>query len=279
MLTELTQTQVDHYRENGFLAVERLLDDGELAAFREAFDVAVAERGDTRIPGYEGEVGSGVVGDDEESRAGLEYYLNTFRQRVNLWQTNRRMRELILDSRLGRLAAQLAGVDRIRVWHDQALVKGPYGNPTGFHLDVPYWSFRSDRAITIWIALDDATLENGCLWFTPGSDKACKYDNVAIGPELGALFDVYPEWRDVAAVPCPVPAGGCTFHNGLTFHGAGANMTPRPRRAMTCAYMPDGVTFNGEPNILRPEQLARLSVGDVLADDDQNPLVFDGAVR
>ena len=100
---------------------------------------------------------------------------------------------------------EMAGVDGLRVWHDQALIKQPYANPTAFHLDVPYWSFTSPDAITIWIALDDATLENGCLYYVPGSHKAQKFDNVDIGKEIGALFDVYPEWRDVAAAPCPVP--------------------------------------------------------------------------
>ena len=175
-----------------------------------------------------------------------------FTQRVNLWQTNDTVRELMFDPELGRVAAEVAGIDGVRIWHDQALVKGPYANPTAFHLDVPYWSFTSADAITIWVALDDATLENGCLYYMPGSHKAKKFDNVGIGPSIGALFDVYPEWRDVAAQPCPVPAGGALFHNGLTFHGAGANMTPGRRRAMTCAYMPDGCSFNGIAQCIAP---------------------------
>jgi ectoine hydroxylase-related dioxygenase (phytanoyl-CoA dioxygenase family) len=69
-------------------------------------------------------------------------------------------------------------------------------------------------------------------------------------------------------------ACSCSFHNGLIAHGAGANMTPGIRRAMTCAYMPDGSTFNGQRNILREEQIARLAVGDVLDDDEQVPLIY-----
>ena len=51
-------------------------------------------------------------------------------------------------------------------------------------------------------------------------------------------------------------------------------MTPGFRRAMTCAYMPDGSTFNGQQNILSKEQLAKYKVGDVLEDDDFNPLLY-----
>ena len=57
-------------------------------------------------------------------------------------------------------------------------------------------------------------------------------------------------------------------------HGAGPNMTPGWRRAMTCAYMPDGATWNGQRNILADEQIARLRVGSPLDDDAQNPLVW-----
>jgi ectoine hydroxylase-related dioxygenase (phytanoyl-CoA dioxygenase family) len=69
-------------------------------------------------------------------------------------------------------------------------------------------------------------------------------------------------------------AGSCSFHNGLTIHGANANMTNGFRRAMTCAYMPDGSTFNGEPNILPDEYVRSLKIGDVLNNDEQNPLIY-----
>ena len=69
-------------------------------------------------------------------------------------------------------------------------------------------------------------------------------------------------------------AGDCSFHNGLTAHGAGANMTRGTRMAMTCAYMPEGATFNGNPNILPPSYLKTLKKGDVLENDEWNPLLY-----
>jgi ectoine hydroxylase-related dioxygenase (phytanoyl-CoA dioxygenase family) len=234
-------------------------------------------RGDQRLSFATGDatdIASGTTSKEDQ-----EYYNRVFTQRVNLWQTDKAFKELLLQDDLGAFVAKVAGVDGLRVWHDQALIKEAFANPTSFHLDVPYWSFTSVDAITIWIALDDATLENGCLYYVPGSHKARKFDNVAIGPGIGALFDIYPDWRDVRAVPCPVPAGGALLHNGLTFHGAGANMTPGRRRAITCAYMPDGATFNGQRNVLPAEYLATLSVGDVLDNDAQNPLVYSSRPR
>ena len=75
-------------------------------------------------------------------------------------------------------------------------------------------------------------------------------ENVKIGQNVGAIFDVYPQFADRPAASGAMTAGSCSFHNGLTVHGAGANMTNGLRRAMTCAFMPDGAVYNGQQNIL-----------------------------
>ncbi len=272
MKSTVTEEQSARYGKEGFLVVEEFLSTDELAEWREAVDHAVEQRGRQRLS-FEagGEEGTSLTERTQEER---DYYDSVFTQRNNLWQTDEHMKRLLLQPDLGHFVADVAGIKGVRIWHDQALIKEPYGNPTAYHLDVPFWSFKSADAITIWIALDDATIENGCLYYVPGSHLAQKFDNVGIGNELGALFDVYPEWADVAAVPCPVPAGGALLHNGLTFHGAGANMTPGRRRAMTCAYMPEGSTFNGTQNVLPPAYFETLTVGDLLDNEEQNPLVF-----
>jgi phytanoyl-CoA hydroxylase len=272
MKSTVTEEQSARYGKEGFLVVDEFLSSDELAEWREAVDHAVEQRGRQRLS-FEagGEEGTSLTERTKEER---DYYDSVFTQRNNLWQTDEHMKRLLLQPDLGHFVADVAGIEGVRIWHDQALIKEPYGNPTAYHLDVPFWSFKSADAITIWIALDDATIENGCLYYVPGSHLAQKFDNVGIGNELGALFDVYPEWADVAAIPCPVPAGGALLHNGLTFHGAGANMTPGRRRAMTCAYMPEGSTFNGTQNVLPPAYFETLSVGDMLDNEEQNPLVF-----
>jgi ectoine hydroxylase-related dioxygenase (phytanoyl-CoA dioxygenase family) len=172
------------------------------------------------------------------------------------------------------MAATLAGADGIRIWHDQALFKRPWANPTAWHLDTPFWSFSDCRAISIWVALDDATLENGCLYFIPGSHKETKFDKISIGKNMDSIFETYPQFLRSKPVAAPMKAGSCSFHNGLTIHGAGANMGSGFRRAMTCAYMPHGCSFNGEPNILPETYLSSLRVGDLLNNNDQNPLIY-----
>ena len=279
MISELTVTQIESYHEHGFLVVEGFFDDVELEMWRQCIDAAVIDRLEGSV-----EPSTNQMNPDSSSRINLnltnqanpqDFYARVFTQCLRLADTNDAVRELVYDPRLGKLTNDLVGTEGIRVWHDQALIKPPHGNPTAWRLDVPYWSFDSHDAISFWVALDDATLENGCMWYIPGSHKTARFDNnVGIGHNVGELFNVYPEWRDIDPVPVPCPAGSIVWHNGLCAHGAGANMTNKYRRAMTCAFMPDGSCFNGKRNILPPDLFESLEVGDLLENEEQNPLVW-----
>lgn len=270
MNTELSKDQINSFNENGFLVVEDFLDQTELAEWRIAVEEAVRERNGVKIPGTEIKTGE----DDGVNKEDSDYFGNVFDQLLNLWQTNDKMRKLMLNSDIGKMASELAGVDGIRIWHDQALIKRPWANPTSWHLDTPFWSFSHPMALSIWIALDDATLENGCLYFIPGSHKKTNYQNPGITKNMNAVFLSYPELAKEQPVVGSMKAGSASFHNGLCIHGAGPNMTPGYRRAMTCAYMPDGSTFNGQKNILSDEYISKIKIGDKLNDDEQNPLIY-----
>ena len=255
-----TPDDIARYRNDGFAVIPDFLDAGELERWRRTTDDAVRDR-----------LESTAAGADEQNT----YYARVFTQCQRLADTNVEMASLILDPRLGEAAAALAGLAGIRVWHDQALIKPPYGNPTAWHLDDPFWSFDSADAISIWVALDDATIENGCLWYLPGSNRSAGFELTPISENFGALFDQYPEWLELEPVAAPCPAGGAIFHNGLIAHAAGANMTPRQRRAMTCAFMPDGARYNGRPHSVLPhEYVDKLRVGDPIDDDRIVPLVW-----
>ena len=269
MKHQLSNEQVQTYQGNGFIVIENFLSPDELDIWRAAVTNAVGERAGIKIPGKNIKTGQ-ADGINEDS----DYFAKVFDQLLNLWQTSEVIRQIMLDERIGKMAAQLSGADGIRIWHDQALIKRPWANPTAWHLDTPFWSFSDRRAISIWVALDDATLENGCLFFIPGSHKLTSFDKITIGRNMDGIFEVYPQLKNLRPAAAPMKAGSCSFHNGLTVHGANANMTPGFRRAMTCAYMPDGNRFNGEPNILPDAYLHSLRVGDMLNNDDQNPLIY-----
>ncbi len=268
MQDTLSAEQIAFYRENGFIAIENFLSSEELARWQRVTDEAVALR---LSGGKEGNI-SHTLNNQADPDA---FYANVFTQCLKLIEVHPEMRELICDARLGKIAATLAGIDGVRIWHDQALYKPPFGNPTGWHLDNPYWSFYNRDSLSLWMALDDATLGNGCMWYIPGSHKTATFQNSGIGQNIGDLFKIYPQWREIDPVAVPVPAGSAVFHNGLLAHGAGANMTNRPRRAMTCGYMPDGSVFNGvNKNILPDDVFEALKPGDVFDNNDMNPLVW-----
>ena len=269
MQTAISKSQYDFYQDNGFVVIENFLNGEELEDWRQAMGEALRERNGNKFPKR-----TIKVGDDDGINDDADYYSNVFDQIINLWQTNSRMKALMLDARIGKMAADLANVNGIRIWHDQALVKRPWANPTAWHLDTPFWSFSSREALSIWIALDDATVENGCLHFIPGSHKKPTFQTPGITKNMQAIFEYYPYFVSAQPFAACMKAGSASFHNGLCIHGAGANMTPGFRRAMTCAFMPDGSVYNGITNVLPADYTNGLKVGDVLNNDAHNPLIY-----
>lgn len=267
MRSELTTSEIESYRKQGFLVIRDFLTPNELENWRQVTDDAVRLRLQGTTLNNQGEPDA--------------FYAQVFTQCLRLADIHPGMAELMFDERLGQLAGTLAGVDGIRIWHDQALIKPPYGNHTAFHLDNPFWSFYSRDAISIWVALDNATLANGCLWYLPGTQHEATYQSVGIAENLGDIFKTYPQWRGIEAIAAPCPAGSAVFHNGLVAHAAGVNLTAYARRAMTCAYMPDGSTFNGQKNVLPDEYFNSLKTGDVLDNNSINRLIWhhDGRHR
>ena len=154
----MTLGQIESYQQAGVVVVEGLLDAEELQTWRTYVDEAVANRQDRKL----------ALGD---MKSGVSYYDKVFTQRLNLWVDHQGMRSLMLAARLGKMATELAEVNGIRTWHDQALIKEPWANPTAWHLDNPYRSFSSRNDIAIWRVLYDATLDNGCLYFLPGAHR------------------------------------------------------------------------------------------------------------
>ncbi len=269
MRYKLTDNEIGSYRKNGFLIVDDFLDANELQTWRDAVDNAVENRKGRKFP--HSELKSGEADGINKDAA---YFGNVFVQIINLWQSDEKMKELMFDKRLGEMATTLSQSEGIRIWHDQSLIKQPWANPTSWHLDTPFWSFDSREALSIWVALDDVTLQNGCLYFMDGSHEHTELKEPGIGSNMGEIFKEYPAYSKQSPTASVIKAGSCSFHNGLCLHAAGPNMTPGVRRAMTCAYMPDGSVFNGKQNVLPDEYFNSLKVGDLLNNEDQNPLIY-----
>lgn len=263
MKTQLTNDQIHYYRENGFLIINDFLTNGELTMWQDTVDEAVALH-----------VGKHDVYHNQSVED--SYYKNVFVQCVNLWKTSEKIKELILAPELGKMAADLAGTTGVRLYHDHAMIKKPWANPTNFHVDNPYDPFYSHQAIMFWIALDDTTVQNGCLYFLPGTHKTCGFEVGGILGDVGVgeLFREYPQWAKIKPYAAEMKAGAGVFISGLIAHAAGPNMTTKPRRAFAMLFMPENAKYNGKKSALPEEVYAKLKKGDVLADDKHLPLVF-----
>lgn len=266
---ELTNEQIQDYRENGFLILNNFLNSQELEFWNIAIQKALLERNGRKF--IHSEI---KTGQDDGINKEATYFGNVFDQIINLWQSNEDVKSIITDKRIGKMASQLMQTDAVRIWHDQSLVKQPWANPTAWHVDTPFWSFNNREALSIWVALEDVTVDNGCMYFMPGSHQHTKLEEPGISTNIGDIFKKYPDYKFKKPVKAELKAGSCTFHNGLTLHAAGANMTNGTRRAMTCVYMPHDVTFNGTQNILSDEQISNLNIGDYLNDENQNPIIY-----
>ena len=153
--------------------------------------------------------------------------------------------EAARDPRLVALVEQILGRG-VSVYFSQIFFKAPEGGgPKPAHQDNFYFGPTDiEGVVTAWIALDDATLENGCLYFGDGTNH---------GPGLRARRSAGRALQPAAArrrcstkqpmAPAPVRKGGVSFHHGNTFHQSGPNHSTRWRRACALHYVRNGVEF------------------------------------
>ena len=131
MQTDVTPQQVASYRENGFLVCPGFLDATELNELRGAVMDAIAAMSGRRK----------IAGPGADLNEGDAYYDRVFTQRINLWRISETVSRYLQSPDLGAMLCELEGVPAFRLWHDQAFIKEPFGNPTALHIDNPYWSF------------------------------------------------------------------------------------------------------------------------------------------
>jgi ectoine hydroxylase-related dioxygenase (phytanoyl-CoA dioxygenase family) len=228
----------DRYERDGFVRVPGLLSAETVGAFvPDLADVVAASR-QTQVP-----------------LAQRSVYGRAFVQEMNLWRRSDTLRQLTFSTRLARAAADVMGVDGVRLYHDQGLVKEPHGGATPWHCDQYYWPLDTDRTVTAWIPLHDIPIEMGPLSFSVGSHRIDMGRTLEIGEQSDRHVRRHPGWRSNPRDERAVRAGDVTFHSGWTFHGAGPNHTDAHRLVFTVIYMADGTRLT-EPQT-KGQQLDR----------------------
>jgi ectoine hydroxylase-related dioxygenase (phytanoyl-CoA dioxygenase family) len=225
----LTPDQVEFYHREGYLVLQGVMPAEEVAWVREIYDRLFRERA-----GREFGDQFDLAGTDEEGKeAALPQVLNPARYAPELMEGQYRVNALAI-------AKQLLGPEA-RYQGEHAIFKpARSGAETPWHQDEAYWNSRlAYHSFSMWIPLQEATLENGCMHFVPGSHRLEVLPHHCINndPRIHGLeVDPVPEADLSRAVACPIPAGGCTIHQNRTLHYTPPNRSEIPRRAYILGF-------------------------------------------
>ena len=157
---------------------------------------------------------------------------------------------LIDDPRLWGPARELVKSDSLALFTDKLNYKRPGGSPFPWHQDSPYWAFgctHLDRLASLQVYLDDATVDNGCLWMIPGSHRHGPLPVYEDRGVLGRLYTDVDHLELVDAVPIEAPAGSVIYFHGDVVHGSKGNGSRASRRAIVLTYQPAGHPRWNEP--------------------------------
>ena len=254
----MEESLIDHFNEKGFVIAEKLLEGSEIKHYRKVLEGAVRSRKQL----------------DKRKLSEKSEYEQSLIQCQNLWEDNPEIRELAFDQRIAATAAKLLGVDRLRIWHDQALVKESGGRETDAHHDQPYWPIKESNTITAWIPLVPISENNGQMGFFPGSHKIkeAKFINIFQGKVDQQELNKLPQVEGKEPEYVELREGDVSFHHGLTFHLAKPNKTKEDRPVFTVIYFADGSTRRDDRFHFSVDR-AGIGVGEII-DSDVTPLAF-----
>ena len=204
-------------------------------------------------------------------------YGKAFLQVTNLWEKDDAVKRFVFEKKFAQIAADLLGVEKVRLYHDQALFKEPGGGHTPWHQDQYYWPLDTDKIITMWMPLVDIDDEMGMVTFASGSHAGGAIENVEISDKSEELLAAHISERGFpVAKAASMNAGDATFHLGWTIHSAGPNHSDRMREAMTIIYFADGARITKPRSVHQQADLDRWFPGQhpgELASSPLNPIL------
>lgn len=260
----LSEEQLAYYGENGHILLRNVATSEEVNAYRPIINDVVKQFAMNAMP--------------LDKR---DTYGKAFIQVCNLWPMKESVQKYVFARRFAKIAADLMGVEGVRIYHDQALFKEPGGGHTPWHQDQIYWPLDTPNMITLWMPLVDISEEVGSMTFASGSHKLGYVSKAVISDESHRTLSQFVESKGIPQVTYgAMKAGDATFHAGWTLHSAPGNPTSTLREVMTIIYVADGVTIAEPDSNARRNDLQTwfpgLKPGD-LAASRLNPLVYSRA--
>ncbi len=242
----LSHQQIEEFANRGFLKGDVVLSEEEVERLQEELD-RVLDNQSERKP----VLARNLLQSSSDYSSQMEISKDeTVIQVVNIWMASEPFFAHASRQRLCEEVAQLTGSDTLRIWHDQVQYKPPMtGGPTYWHQDHPAWPvLQPADLVSAWVALDDATIDNGCMWMVPHSHRWGD-----VGQSLQTDLETYtpylldstlvPEGADITPVPFEIKRGQVGYHHCLMWHGAYPNRSDRKRRAIAVHYMPGHVRY------------------------------------
>lgn len=225
------ETQAQQFWNDGFVKVTGLLEPELVARLNARLDAILA--GSVEFPQ------EFIHLEPDQSQSPLQHIDRALvvRKVSNLCTRDTVYRELLQHPRVVETVTGLLGPD-VKLLNDQMLCKpARYGSAKPYHQDSPYWPIQPMELVTMWIALDDATPENGCLRYLRGSHKN---GPLAHDEKLG--HHRLPEgWRDLPGRPeevmVPLDAGSAVCHHSLVLHETSPNTSWNRRRGLSVVFM------------------------------------------
>lgn len=227
----LTEEQIQFFRQNGFIKLKHVLDAETLRYMDETITAEVKRLNTQHLPMEE-----------------RDTYGKAFLQIMNIWTQSEAVKEIVFSKRLARIAADLLGVDGVRLYHDQALYKEPGGGHTPWHADQYYWPLATDKSVTVWIPLQKTPFEWGPLEFSAQSHRLTAGRDLKISDESQQMLEETLAREGFKHVVEPFELGEVSFHMGWLFHRAGPNKSRQMRKVMTMIYMDKDMTLKAPSN-------------------------------
>lgn len=239
----LDEGRVLFFHEHGYVRGGAVLNGAQVEALREGLEAIRTGRNPRIGELYE---------IDEDYRRAPHQNVFHF---LGAWLIDEAFHDLLWHPAITVKAAQLLGVPRVRFWHDQVFYKPPrHPGVVTWHQDYSYWTRAWPAGhVTCWVALDDATVENGCVHYVPGSHRWGLLPRISLTEDMDAVRthlepDQAAAFRPEAMI---VKAGECLFHHSHTVHGSHGNCSDGPRRGVVLNFMkPDTRCGDGERPLL-----------------------------
>jgi ectoine hydroxylase-related dioxygenase (phytanoyl-CoA dioxygenase family) len=230
----ITDAEVKYYNDNGHVRINSICSANEVEPYRSAINLAVSNRKTTiqLLP--------------IEQR---DTYGKAFLQIMNLWPDYKQVAQFVFAKRFASIAAKLLGVEKVRIYHDQALYKEPYGGLTPWHQDQHYWPLDTNKCVTMWMPLIDVTKDMGTLNFASGTGNVGYLGDMPISDESEKILSDMCEARGFSIVNHgDMKLGDATFHSGWCLHGAPQNTSSVMREAMTIIWYADETKVIDDPD-------------------------------